>query len=87
MVSFPDDKALIWEEFITAHLELEYWNEYITDKCVVFLFHLPEGTKRYEVYDFENEEVLGLCEKLCDCKFGSIKSMLTSNHFYRTIIN
>lgn len=86
MVSFPKDRALIWEEYITAHLEIGYWNEYITDESVVFLFHLSEGIKRCEVYNFNNSEVLELCEKLCECKFGSIKSMLTGNHFYRTII-
>ncbi len=83
MVSFPEEKAEIWEGFISKHLEVEYWNEYITDKDVVFLFHLPDGIKRYKVDNFENDEVLALCEKLCDCKFESIKSMLMGNNFYK----
>lgn len=87
MVSFPADKAPIWESFIVTHLELEYWNEYLTGNGVVFLFHLLEGIKRYEVHNFENAEVLVLCEKLCECKFESIKSMLTGNHFYREVLS
>ena len=87
MVSFPEEKAAIWEEFISAHLELEYWNEYLTENGAVFLFHLQDGIKRYEVNDFINDEVLGLCERLCECKFESIKRMLSDNHFYKRFIS
>ena len=83
MVSFPEEKAELWEKFICDHLETGYWNEYLTDQGVVFLFHLKDGIKRYEVYDYDNDEVLGLCETLCECKFGSLKAMLAGNHFYR----
>lgn len=86
MVSFPQEKAGVWETFISSHLELEYWNEYLTEDKVIFLFHLADGIKRYEVYNFENEEVLALCEKLCECKFGSLKSMLVGNHFYKKML-
>ena len=53
---------------------------------VIFLFHLPNGFKRYEVKDYENDEVLSLCEKLCECKFESIKKMLSDNSFYKSVI-
>lgn len=86
MVSFPANKALVWEECITKHLELGYWNEYLTEEKVVFLFHLEDGIKKYEVYHFFNDEVLALCEKLCECKFTSIWDMLIGNHFYNKII-
>ena len=86
MVAFPNEKCSVWEMFIASHLELGYWNEYLTEYGVVFLFHLEDGIKRYEVYDFNNNEVLSLCEKLCECKFESLKHMLTGNHYYREII-
>ena len=86
MVSFSADKALVWEEYITKHLELGYWNEYLTEDKVIFLFHLEDGIKKYEVYNFSNDEVLALCEKLCECKFTSIRDMLIGNHFYNKII-
>ena len=85
-VSFPEDKAELWEEFIKRHLEVEYWNEYLTEDKVVFLFHLEDGIKRYEVYDYQNNEVLALCEKLCECKFESIRAMLVGNHFYKKVL-
>ena len=66
--------------------QVEYWNEYLTEDKVIFIFHLPDGFRRYEVKDYDNDEVLGLCEKLCDCKFESIKQMLSNNSFYRSII-
>lgn len=86
MVAFPKEISPVWESFIAQHLELGYWNEYLTEVSVVFLFHLDDGIKRYEVFDFNNNEVLSLCEKLCECKFESLKKMLTENHYYRGII-
>ena len=81
-VSVSKEKANEWESFIAQHLDIDYWNEYLTDNGVVFLFHLESGIKRYEVEDYHNDEVLSLCEKLCECKFTSIKDMLKDNHFY-----
>ena len=86
MVSFEKEKASLYEEYISKHLQLGYWNEYIQDGVVIFLFHLESGIKRYEVYFYENKEVLALCEKLCECKFESIYSMLKGNHFYSRYI-
>ena len=82
-VSFPQYKATVWEEFITNHLQLEYWNEYLIDDKVIFMFHLEDDIKRFEVEAYDNEAVLKLCEKLCDCKFESIKDMLVGNWFYK----
>jgi hypothetical protein len=81
-VCFDKDKSRIWEEYICKSLDVNYWNEYLAEDHVVFLFHLVEGFKRYEVYNYDNLEVLKLCEKLCDCKFDSLKSMLEENTFY-----
>lgn len=86
MVAFPQGKDSVWEDFISKHLALGYWNEYLTENSVVFLFHLDDGIKRYEVYNFINNEVLALCEKLCECKFASLKQMLMGNHYYKGII-
>ena len=57
-VSFPEDKAQIWED----------------------------GYKRFEVIDLVNGVVLALCEKLCDCKFESIREMLSDNLFYSQVL-
>ena len=86
MVTFSKENAGIWEAFVKKHLEVGYWNEYLTDNGVIFLFHLQDGIKRYEVCDFMDDEVLGLCEKLCECKFESLKSMLMGNHFYKKVL-
>ena len=85
-ISFSENSAQCWEDFIKEHLEVGYWNEYLTEDKVIFIFHLPDGFKRYEVKDYDNDEVLGLCEKLWDCKFVSIKKMLSDNSFYKSII-
>lgn len=81
-VAFPKEKAGEWEEFISQYLEVGYWNEYLSEKGVIFLFHLEDGIKRFDVKDYHNDEVLSLCEKLCECKFKSIKDMLKENHYY-----
>ena len=75
MVSFPKEKAEVWEKFISAHLEFEYWNEYLTENGAVFLFHLQDGIKRYEVNGFLNDEVLGVCERLLYEQAGSIRGL------------
>ena len=84
--AFPKESSHIWEDFIAGHLELGYWNEYLTEDKVVFLFQLEDGIKRYEVYNFENDEVLALCEKLCQCKMESLEKMLCENHYYKKIL-
>lgn len=85
-VAFPKERSHIWEDFISGHLELGYWNEYLTEFGVVFLFHLDDGIRRYVVYDYNNDEVLHLCEKLCECHFDSLYQMLAGNHYYREMI-
>ncbi|MBQ8641938.1 MAG: hypothetical protein IJ480_06935 [Clostridia bacterium] len=91
MVSFPPENAELWEAYIRGHLAEEYWNEYLAEDRVVFLFHLPAGFRRYEAErfrtdGFRNDEVLALCEELCGCRFDSLQSMLEGNHFYRKIL-
>ena len=86
-VTFPEEAAPIWEEFICKYLAVTYWNEYLTQDRVIFLFHLKDGFHRYEVVNFEDDKVLALCEDLCECKFGSLKAMLGGNHFYKRALN
>lgn len=86
-VAFPKEKADEWEQFITRYLKLGNWNEYLTGDDVVFLFHLEDGMRRYDVKKYQNDEVLSLCEKLCECKFKSIKDMLKGNHYYSSKID
>ncbi len=85
-VKFPKYKAVDWERFISEHLKLEYWNEYLSDNEVVFLFHLRDGIKKYIVENYESDEVLKLCERLCDCRFESINKILSGNWFYRYVL-
>ena len=85
-VAFEKDKINIWEAFIAENLQVGYWNEYLTENAVVFIFKLQDGIHRYEIYDFDNQEVLGLCRKLCNCNFSSIKNMLEGNRFYKKIL-
>lgn len=40
MVSFPKEKADLWERFISQNWEVGYWNEYLIDDSIVFLFNL-----------------------------------------------
>lgn len=85
-VSFPRYKAFFWESFVKNNLQTEYWNEYVSENTVVFLFQLRDGIRRYEVENYDSAEVLHLCETLCGCKFDSIKSMLMGNWYYKKIL-
>ena len=83
-VEFAEDKSDIWENYIASKLKVGFWNEYISSQSndIVFLFHLDNGIKRVVVSDYFDDDTLKLCEDLCGCKFGSIKSMIRNNHFY-----
>ena len=72
----------IWEQFIKDQLKVGFWNDYISKDKIVFLFKLENDFRRYEVIDFENDEVLLLCRKLFDPNINSIEEMITSNDFY-----
>lgn len=80
-VMFSKDKIKIWEKFISQHLKDGYWNEYLNEE-VVFLFHLKNKIKRVVVKNYQNDEVLRLCEELAETKFQSIRAMLKDNKFY-----
>lgn len=82
-VSFPRGKESIWEDYIKNNLKVEFWNEYISSEKVVFLFSLEDGIKKYVVYNYDNDEVLNLCRKLCNYDFESIYKMLIDNDFYK----
>lgn len=84
--TFSKELIPVWEAFVSAHLPRDYWNEYIIDGKVVFLFCLADGIKRCEVENDPHPEVLALCEALCGCKFPSLKEMLLGNWFYRQAI-
>lgn len=86
MVSFSEDKAPVWESFIIEHLAEGYWNEYLAGDRAVFLFCLQDGVRKYKADNFQNDEVLAICEELCECRFGSLKEMLAGNHFYKPYI-
>lgn len=62
-ISFPIEEAKTWETFIMQHLKVGHWNEYLSDSKIIFIFHLDNGFKRYEIENFSNDEVLNLCEK------------------------
>ena len=85
-VTFPKILSSEWERFVSKHLKYEYWNEYFADDQVVFLFHLKDGIKRYEVENYHHPEVLALCQALCGCKFPSLREMLLGNWFYQQAI-
>lgn len=86
-VIFNKKLASKWEEFVINHLEVEYWNEYISNNEITFIFNLKEGFKKYVVNNYNNDEVLNLCEELCNCKFGSIEKMIKDNEFYKEKLN
>ena len=41
-VSFDKKLADKWETFVYKHLAEEYWNEYITENEIIFIFHLKK---------------------------------------------
>lgn len=87
-IIFPVDKFELYEEFIVKNLEKGYWNEYLNNEKVVFIFKFEDGSaKKYVLTDKNHDEILELCCKFAEFEFKSIKEMLLSNDFYKEINN
>ena len=83
LVTFPQEKAIVWEEFIYRNLESGFWNDYIGDD-IVFIFKFDNGVIKKYILDSLNEnEILELCCRFAETKFNSIKDMLLDNDFYK----
>lgn len=85
-VTFPKEKEKLWENFVEYNLKKGFWNEYLKDDKVIFLFQLEEGIKRIEVKNYQDDEVLKLCETLTNKNFKSLKEMLKEQKFYEAKI-
>lgn len=82
MITFSDDKIVIFENFIIENLENGFWNEYL-GKNIVFIFKFKDGSvKKYILDEYNEKEILNLCCNFAECKFSSIMNMLKSNKFY-----
>ena len=87
MVSFSENKSYLWEEFICRELKSGFWNEYIGDNKIVFIFKFENGEiKKYIFDDSNNTEILNLCCEFANTKFGSIKEMILGNKFYKETV-
>jgi len=83
LVTFPNEKADVFEEYITQNLEPGFWNEYIGEQ-IVFIFKFKDGkTKRFILEESNHDEILSLCCEFAETKFISVKEMLEGNDFYQ----
>lgn len=82
MISFPQDKSIIWEEYISYEIKPGFWNEYI-GKDIVFIFKFKDGNvKKYILDDSNKDKILKLCCTFANFEFESIEKMLKDNDFY-----
>lgn len=83
-VSFSSDFVSYWEEFIEKNLEKGYWNEYIVENKIVFLFKNTDSTFEKILLSQEtNAMLLEKCSLFADTSFSSIRSMICENAFYK----
>ena len=62
-ISFSDNKARIFEEYIYENLQNGFWNEYL-GKEKVFIFKFKDGKiKRYILNNNNEKEILELCQE------------------------
>jgi hypothetical protein len=82
-VSFPKQKADVYENYICNNLKEGYWNEYIGD-IIVFIFKFEEGiTKKFILDESNYNVILNMCSEFAQTEFYSIEDMLLGNDFYR----
>lgn len=84
-VVFPRHKTDEFEKLITEKMQPGFWNEYMFDEGVVFIFKFTDGTtKRFELNDTTNDEIHRLgCEFNGEiCPGGKALDWLKDNEWY-----
>lgn len=82
-ITFDKENTTTYENFIKENLSVGYWNEYLIDDTIVFLFKENETTvKKYILSKDNNEEVLYMCCSYAEAEFPSIRKMFLETPFY-----
>lgn len=86
-VIFPKEKTGLYEDFILKNLQPGFWNEYINNETMVFMFRHKDGKFQKITLNHDNENmILNLCCGFANTKFTSIKDMVLGNDFYKNNI-
>lgn len=81
----PEGKLQKYEEFIIEKMKPEFWNEYINNGKVVFIFKLADGkTERYVWTKDQRDAEARIGELVVQFtgSFSGVESMLQGNSFY-----
>ena len=86
-IIFPSTMERKFEKYVLNNLKPGFWNEWLNNERVYFLFRFKNGDFRgYELSEKNEEEILKLCKAFANTDFKSIKDMLMENEFYGTYI-
>ncbi len=82
-IIFNKEDTFLYEKFIVENLEVGYWNEYIIDDKIVFMFKEIDGLlNKYVLSEENNEQILNKCSKFAEANFASIRQMFLDTPFY-----
>ena len=80
----PETVLTEYEHLIGEKIKPGYWNEYLTDNEVVFIFKDKNGKLERIVWDeHDDQALLKRCMEYSNEQFESIRSMLDANDWYR----
>ena len=86
-IIFPINMERKFEKYLLNNLKPGFWNEWLNNDRVHFLFRFKNGDFRgYELSEKNEKEILELCQEFANVKFKSIKDMLMENQFYSKYI-
>lgn len=86
-VTFTKDKAEKWEKFIEDNMNDGFWNEYIIDDEIRFIFKEDGIIKKYVLNKDNNQEILEKCRYFAESNFDSIRNIYENTPFYKDKID
>lgn len=85
-LEIPTEKIEAYKEFVKAKLEPGFWNEFLDEYGIHFIFKLKDGTyKEYALSSTNEQEIDNLCAKLNNEppeKTANVYKYLAENDYY-----
>ncbi len=82
-VTFTKGNEDKWEEFIINNMSCGFWNEYLIDDEIRFIFKDENGTvSKYVLSRENNGEILDKCRSYAEAEFKTVHGMYLDTPFY-----
>lgn len=86
-VTFNNSNENLWVKFIEDNMSDGFWNEYLIDDKIKFIFKEDGIVTKYELNKDNNQEILEKCRRFAEVQFESVRTMYLNTPFYSNKID